>query len=172
MKALRSIECLRKVPIVLIPEANLGNEAQEVANALVRLPGVEVACEEQDIYGVFTKPGMPAKYVHEFEKVLEDDALFYHATVASEDYGAARKEFERQLRSFRKFYELPKSLRSTVRVEYSGKIDNEKKRSSRLKDDMVMALLMAVYWSRQLRANNIMTRNYLKRFMAYDDEPK
>ena len=58
-------------------------------------------------------------------------------------------EFERQLRSFRRVHVLSASIQADPYVAYSGKVGPDNKNTSRMKDDMVMATLLGIYWSGQ-----------------------
>jgi len=61
----------------------------------------------------------------------------------------SRMEFERQLRSFRRIHMLSPSIQSDPYVAFSGKAGPDNKNTSRMKDDMVMACLLGIYWSGQ-----------------------
>jgi hypothetical protein len=173
--ALRGHACFRDSHIVLVPEANLGNEAQEISESLIATPGLSVLCQTEHAYGILTSPGTPAMYVFRLADKLQDNALCYHEPLVTanpfvtnatqaERVRAARKEFERQLRSFRRIFILPKPLHSIVRVAYTGKADKDNQRTNRLRDDMAMALLFGVYWSGQHMAGLIGERGYTRRF--------
>ena len=173
--ALRECACFRGARIILVPEANLGNEAQEISEMLVHLRGITVLCSTNKAYGVYTNPGTPAKYVFRVEEKLAEEAIIYHEPLVcgnpftnlprAEGAKRARAEFERQMRSFRRVMTLPKSLSSRVRVAYSGKIGDGNTRTNRLRDDLCMAFLFGVYWSGQFLANRgPFERGYTSRF--------
>ena len=74
---------------------------------------------------------------------------FVRNVVDSERAKRARMEFERQLRSFRRVHLLAPSIQSDPTVAFSGKVGPDNKNTSRLRDDMVMAALLGIYWSGQ-----------------------
>lgn len=171
LEALRATPCFSNSRIVVIPEANLGNEAQEIAEHVLNLAGVTVLTERDNAYGVYTSPGLPQMYVFSVDNLLAQNAISYHdpvitanpflTKITSEEAAAAtRAEFERQLRSFRRIHTLPKALNSSKRVSYTGKAGKDNQRTASLKDDMCMALLIGVFWSGKHRAGLIDERSY------------
>ena len=161
LAALRRRPEFKDCKFMLIPEANLGNEAQRLAQvSLRRYRDVEVLCEKSHCYGVFTKPYDPEKYAQRLDDKLAEDGLFFHAHVTcanpyqahiayADRLDAIMKELKRQLTSFRKIHIVPANLSSKVHVIFSGKADKDNKRSNRTKDDMVMALLFGYYYYTQ-----------------------
>lgn len=143
--------------IMIIPEANLGDQAQLLAQVVLRrYRDVDVLCEKSHCYGVFTKPGDPERYVMRMRDKLSEDGLFFHETIvcanpylshmsASERLALTMAEFKRQLLSFRAIHVVPASLTSRIRIIYSGKADKDNKRSRQAKDDMAMALLFGYF---------------------------
>lgn len=143
-----------------MPEANLGDQAQLLAQvALRRYRDVEVLCEKSHCYGIFTKPGDPERYVMRMRDKLGEDGLFFadgvicttppHGISAADRLAIVMKEFKRQFTSFRAIHIVPASLVSRVRIIYSGKADKDNKRSNRAKDDMMMALLFGYFYYTQ-----------------------
>lgn len=182
LEGLRAQPCFARSRIVLVPEANLGNDAQEVSEHVLSMAGVTVLSQKANAYGVYTSPGLPQMYVHSVDNLLAQNAISYHEPVvtvnpfltgksADEARAAARAEFERQLRSFRRVNLLPKALNSVVRASYSGKVDNDGQRTNRLKDDMCMALLIGVFWSGKHRAGLVDERGYGNAFVRTDGHP-
>lgn len=182
LEGLRATECFRQSRIVLVPEANLGNEAQEVTEHVLEMAGLTVLSQRDDAYGVYTSPGLPRMYVFRFGDLLAHDAVSYHAEMVTvnpfqtgvspaDRRAGARREFERQLRSFRRIHLLPKALSSRVSVAFTGKADKDNQRTNRLKDDMCMALLFGVYWSGQHKNGLVQERGYGQRFVRPDGVP-
>jgi len=170
VRALRAHACFRSARIVLLPEANLGNEAQEIAESLIGVfENLEVVCDREDQYGVHTNPGSPEMYVRAFGSLLALGAVSYHSTLLTANPYAdskltleqrakrVRGEFERQLRSFRRVPLLPKSLIARPRYAYTGKGDKDNQRSASMRDDLVMAALFGLYYAQQ-RVNGLMFR--------------
>jgi len=181
LEALRQHSCFRHSRIVLIPEANL-SEGQEVAEHVISMPGLTVLSKREDTYGVYTVPGIKAMFVFRVTDLLAHQAISYHSTLvtanpflmnmpAADKAANARKEFERQLRSFRRVHLLPRSVNGRRSEAFSGKVDKDNKQTNRLKDDMCMAFLFGVYWSGQHLNGLIGERGYTGRFLRPDGRP-
>lgn len=168
LAALRRQPFLQNCRFMLIPEANLGDQAQLLAQvALRRFRDVDVMCDTQGCYGIFTRPGQPEKYVFRMRDKLAERGLFFHNKMvcvnpyqpnltAAQKLEKAVREFKRQLVAFRAIHIVPASLRSRVQLIYSGKADKDNKRSNRAKDDMCMALLFGYYYYTQyISLNNL-----------------
>ena len=108
--------------------------------------------------------------------LAHDSAIKYHDDIVSANpfianrtpaqrAMAAKVEFERQLHSFKRIFDLAPSLTSTTRVVLTGKADHEKKNTARLKDDMVMAVLIGVYWAGEYVGGRISSRGYADRLL-------
>jgi len=180
---LKRIPCLRNARFVLIPESNLGNEAQEVAEHCLRqFVGLSVVSQKKDRYGVLTQGDIKRKYVFRFADLLAQGAISYHADLVSanpfvtnarpdEKAKASRMEFERQLRSFRRVHMLAPSLSSDPYVVFTGKAGPDNKNTSRMKDDMVMAALIGIYWQGQYKQRLVGERSYQRRFVRDTGRP-
>lgn len=150
--------------IMLILEANLGNEAQHCAKYMLRRhPRVEVLCQKEHAYGVYTSPGDPERYVHTLQERLNVRGVKFHnqlvcanrynkQTTPEQMLEKTKREFMRQLSAFRAVHSVPTSLGAAVRILYTGKAGPDGRRSSRLKDDMCMALLFGLYYCLRLHA--------------------
>ena len=158
LDALRRMEQFRDCRFLLVPEANLGDQAQLLAQmALRRYRDVDVLCQHSECYGIFTKPGDPEKYVARMRNKFSEDGVFFNDKIVSvnpyrtnatnkQRVDAVMTEFKRQLVAFRAIHIVPAALTGQVRVIYSGKADKDNKRSNRSKDDMVMAFLFGYYY--------------------------
>jgi hypothetical protein len=158
---LRTRSCFARSTVVLVPEDNLANEAQEIAeHALRDITNVAVVARTPSRYGVRTDQNSRRAYVFRFADLLANDAVRYHAELVSvnpfitnrsleQRATAARVEFERQLRSFQQVTALAPSLSALPTTVYTGKADHEKRQTSRMKDDMVLAALLGVYWANE-----------------------
>ena len=111
---------------------------------VLNMAGVTVLCQHDNAYGVWTTPGIPQMYVFRFSDLLSHGAVFYHDKLISvnpfltkntpaEKIVIAKKELERQLRSFRRVNLLPKSLNARITVSFSGKIGKDNQRTASLK---------------------------------------
>jgi hypothetical protein len=160
LDALRAQPHLRRARFMIVPEANLGDQAQSLSqHTLRRYRDVDVMCQHSHCYGIFTKPGDPERYVMRMNDKLAEDGLFFHdklvcvnpfSTMSAADrLETTLKEFRRQLVSFRAIHIVPTSLTSRVRIVYSGKADKDNQRSNRTKDDMCMALLFGYFFYTQ-----------------------
>lgn len=161
IEALRRQPCFHHCRFMLIPEANLGDQAQLLAQvSLRRFRDVEVMCQKSHCYGVFTSPGDKEKFVMRMRDKLSERGVFFHPNVVcanpyaqnvtdKQRLEATMKEFQRQLVSFRAIHLVPTNLSAPVRMVYSGKADKDNKRSNRSKDDMCMAFLFGFYFSKQ-----------------------
>ena len=147
---------------MLIPEANLGNEAQMLSQmCLRRYADVDVMCQKTHAYGVFTAPGDPERYVMRLQDKLAEDGIFLHdkpvcaspcdkvAKTPAAKWRKVLEEFHRQLTSFRGVYIVPASYNARVTLVWTGKADKDGKRSNRAKDDLVLALLIGYYYCTQ-----------------------
>lgn len=159
LRGLRQIPCFRSSRIVVVPETNL-DVVQDIAEDLLNSEaGVSVLCARRGRYGVLTLESNKGMYVDAVNKRLAENAICYHSHVVSanpftaantpaiERVAKARKEFERQLRSFRRIMVLPKALLSAIRIAHSGRADKDNKRSGRMRDDMTLALALGIHWS-------------------------
>lgn len=167
VRALRAHECFRTATIVLVPEANLGNEAQEIGESLIgAFEKLRVVCDRDDQYGIHTNPGSPQLFVRAVSSLFSHNAISYHRDIVSANpytdsavtnaqrVKKARNELEKQLRAFRRVSLLPKSLVSRSRYSYTGKADKDNQRSSSMRDDLVMALLFGIFFAQQ-RVNGL-----------------
>lgn len=171
MDALRRQPFFHGCRFMIIPEANLGDQAQLLAQvSLRRYRDVDVLCEKSHCYGVFTKPGDPERYVNAMRNKLAEDGLFFHDKVvcvnpfqtnmsAKQKLEAVMKEFKRQLFSFRMIHLVPKGLGSRVKVVYTGKADKDNQRTNRTKDDLCMALLFGYFnYTRYTSNHNLVNK--------------
>jgi len=186
VRALREVPCLANANVVMLLEANLPSEAQLLGREFVRWAGVTVpSCGARE-YGVWTTNEIKTMCALRLGDKLAAGALRYHApfvaanpfTRPSENAAGtarateARRELERQLRSFQRIALLPRSLHGAVRHVLTGKADKDHQQSARMKDDLCLALLLAVYWSGQHRENLLRgpPRTYGSRLLLSSDE--
>lgn len=178
IRALRRQPCLRDAQVIFIGEDNLASETQEVAEELIReISGLFVLNRADGRYGVRTDHKSKRYFAFRFGDLLaHDDAIKYHTPLISanpfitnrtpeQKAVAARVEFERQLHSLKRIFDLAPSLTGSTRVVVTGKADHEKKRTPRLKDDMAMAALLGVYWAGEFTGGRIGAKGYADRFL-------
>ena len=182
MRALRKVECASNARIIFIAEDNM-DESQNTAEVVLReIDGVDVLCRAENRYGVRTDANTKPAYVFRFADLLVHGGVRYHEPLvsanpfvtnrtATERRIEARTELERQLRSFQRIRDLAPGLTAVKKIFYTGKADNEKKNTSRLKDDMVLALLLGVYWAGEFKNGAIDTRGYASQFQRANDHP-
>lgn len=157
--ALRAQPCFATARLVLVPEANLGNEAQLVCDlVLARIPGVEMVCQYEHAYGCWTTPTIPQAYVLRAMRRLDDGSVFFHrelvsanrwqaALPAAERARLALAAFKKQLYAFEKTPVRNKSLTRITRYAFSGKGNRAGERDGTKSDDLCMAWLIGTYWS-------------------------
>lgn len=175
--ALRGQECFKHCSFRLIPEANLGDQAQTISKrAVANLHDVEIVSSHQHCYGVFTSPGSTERYVFKLREKLRDRAICYHHNLVSanpydeqastlsraERTALVKKKFERQLASFRMVFNVPKSILARIGITYTGKAGKDNERTTRAQDDLCMALLFGFFYYTQLVADveRVFLRNY------------
>jgi hypothetical protein len=177
LAALRGTPCFSKCRFRLIPEANLGDQAQTLSKrAVAALHDVEIVSQYQHCYGIFTAPGSTERYVFKLREKLRDRAIRYHHSLVSanpfdeqasllsrdERVALVRRKFERQMASFRMVFNVPKSILAKVGITYTGKAGKDNERTSRLQDDLCMALLFGFHAYTLLMADTeqIFLRDY------------
>ncbi len=158
LAAIRKQDCFKHCRFMLIPEANLGNEAQTLSQMCLRkYLDVDVMCQKTHAYGVFTAPGDPERYVMRLQDKLQEDGIFIHnkpvcesacdtKSTLKQKWEKVLEEFQRQLTSFRGVYIVPKSFNGRISLVWTGKSGKNGERSNRSKDDLVLALLIGYYY--------------------------
>jgi len=173
MRALRRLECYAAAEIVFIPEDNLGNEAQSVSEIVMReIVNVRILMRTPTRYGVRTEhKTRRGPYVSRVNDLFANSAIRYHDGLVSanpfisnrtpaDKATATRVEFEAQLARFQNVHVLATSIVAEAQVVSTGKADHQKKTSTRMKDDMVLALLIGIYHSAEFIRGNVDSRTY------------
>lgn len=179
MRALRAHASYRNAALFLVPEANLGNEAQYVTDDLIGMAGVEVVCQFDHAYGVFTTPTLPQAYAYRLQRKLDESAVAFRADLVAANprqmnmtparrAAAARDVFLRQLKLFQRTPIVPKSLLAKIRYAYSGKADKDGERTSSKKHDAIMAFMIGLYWSGEHMIGETFTRGAQRRLVVPD----
>jgi hypothetical protein len=162
------LNALRKVPrfaecrFRLIVECNLEQGSLICDSVLTAMSDVDVVCSTNHAYGIFTVPGAKIGYFARMRKLMARDAIAFYETIVSacpyqtgamtrEQLARANQEkFEHQIRAFRYVYDSPKKLGGIVKGIFTGKADHENKVSSRMQDDMVLALAFGLFFAMNL----------------------
>lgn len=166
LNALRSLEEFASCRFRLIIE-NLADQAQVLARKVLKhRTDSEIVCSlaTPTRYGCYTVPGIKDRYVFRLREIIGQNALWFAANLVSANpYEAqltrvelarrTRETFERQAYAFRMIFNVPLSLLANVSIVYSGKGDQEKKRTNRARDDLIMALLFGNYYYSELLAD-------------------
>ena len=135
--------------IILVPECNLGKEADALRDDVRGLNFVYVAAEGGTT-GVMTTPKRKADYVNQARAHLSTDRLGIWADFrVLEPCAAVRKpdaagelleQTRDQLLVFQKRYRFSPTTHEVTSVSYSGKAGGRQ-------DDMVIVFIMACYWT-------------------------
>lgn len=166
LDALRQSPHFRTCRFRLIIE-NLADQAQVIGRyALSERVDTEIVCSfaTPTRYGCYTVPGNKDKYVFRLRELLAVNALWFSDALVSanpfegdltreELVRRTRATFERQAYAFRKIWNVPVSLLANVSIIYSGKGDQEKKRTNRARDDLIMAILFGYYYYLELHCD-------------------
>jgi len=184
VEALRASECFRESELVIIPEANLGNEAQLVAYDLVHYTNLNIIQQYSGKYGIFTVPGSRAEYVLRLSRKFNEHAVMYHDTVVAANPFTApsmsgrqrlakvKAEFERQLAMFERVPRTSKNLKTANEVLYSGVANNEGERVSTKREDLAMAMAFGYYWATQYDEHLVAARSARDRFLLPHELPR
>ena len=165
LSALRAIPRFAKCTFRLIVECNLSGQGGAICEAAIqKVPEAAIVCSTNHSYGVYTVPGSKAVYFTRVRGMMAREALMFYETIVSAcPYQTAamtrqqlsvanREKFEQQMRSFRYVYPVP-SLTSMPKGIFTGKADHENKFSTRMQDDMVMALGFGINYALDLCAD-------------------
>ena len=167
--ALRDHRCFSGAELVLIPEGNLGNEAQIVSYDAIRFVNTRIVCQYEHAYGIWTVPGSRKEYVLRLGAKIDENAIFYHDTLIvanrvgtmspQERLSKVKTEFERQLGMFEAVPMTSKNLRTANTILYSGVANNEGERMRSKREDLAMTLNFG-YVLFVLVSHNFLTPSY------------
>ena len=155
LAALRGVPRFKKMPFRLIIECNLEQGSMLCDKAIDKLSDVSIVCSTNHTYGVFTTPGIKPVYFNRLKRFLGRDALAFYETVVSANPfqgSLSRNElsrtnvqkFKQQFQAFRYIY-MAGTLNGNKRATFTGHADHENKYSSRMTDDLVMAVGFGVH---------------------------
>ena len=131
--------------IVFYVEANMSwievDRMRIVADRATIRPIYFAAHNTKDRLGVVTDEHTKIAYVDTLKRLLCDDRIGYASEFISADAKESQAELERQLRAFRRAVHQPGNVESQkARVYLTGK-------GSSRKDDLLLSLMMALYFS-------------------------
>lgn len=152
--ALRAHPRYRRALLVAFVEANMSwilvdRVAQLLCNAPILQP-IEVPsfdASSRQRAGVITSEDTKRSYVALLQRLLSDRCLRYvgNPTMVGKEPEKLQRALEDQMRNFRRAVKLPTSPEfQNYTVKLSGKSGNSK-------DDLVMALMIALHWSSVMR---------------------
>lgn len=169
---LRRTPCFREAEIVLVPESNLGNEAQWIG---ITVPEhvTNTSCiinKDATRYGILTHASTKPKFVTTLESFFASGGVSYHEQlVISTTLESVRpdrleenmkRKFHDQLRNFRRVLLSTKSLSSQKKFAYTGRADMNNNLSSAMRDDLVMALVFSLSGATAHQRGLLQTRGY------------
>lgn len=152
----------------LIVEFNESAQANLICEQVLgSMSDVDIICSTTTSYGVYTPPGIKARYVFRVRQLLRNDAvaLYTHIVSCSPYQPGSHKElaesnlkrFEHQMRSFRPIYTLPTRAGGKVGVTFSGKVDHNGKFSASQQDDVTLAFIFGVFYAIQTMSDPRLT---------------
>lgn len=173
--SLRAVPCFRHCRFRFIGESNYGNLVQYLAaKVLDECSDVDVVCQYQHAYGIFTLPYSPRDYVMRMTAKLRERAVVYHQQIVcanpfqaptmthDERLAAARAKFELQAKRFKSVINMPKSIMVLAKQTFSGAAHEDGKRNPHANDDMWMVFLFSVYYMYELVGDPDTARAHLR----------
>ena len=143
----RHISLLRKVrelvysQVIIMVERNLGFEAEHHQRALHGMPHTRFRIDHAaQRYGILTTEEVKYGMMTLFNNMLRDQRVAFHDPLLSEDPVAARRRIEQQMSVYSFQYKQAANCFGRQRVALCGKVGG-------MKDDVVIALQLAVYYS-------------------------
>jgi hypothetical protein len=162
MAALRRVPRFADCRFRLIIECNLEQGSLICDSVLTTCTDADIVCSTNHAYGIFTVPGAKTGYFARMRKLMARDAIAFYETIISacpyqagvmsrEQLARANLEkFEHQIRAFRLVYKAAKELGGITKTFLTGKADHENKMSTRMQDDMVLALAFGLNFAMNL----------------------
>lgn len=143
----RHINNIRKVrefvlsQIVIMVERNLGFEAEHHQRALNGITGVRFRVDHAARrYGILTTEEVKYAMMTLFNNMLRDQRVAFREPLISEDPVAARRRIQEQMKVYSFQFKQAVNCFGKQRVALCGKVGG-------MKDDVVIALQLAVYYS-------------------------
>lgn len=127
--------------IVIMVERNLGFEAEHHQRALNGLPHVRFRIDHSsNRYGILTTEEVKYAMMTLFNNMLREQRVAFYNPLLSEDPAAARRRVQEQMKVYSFQYKQAANCFGKQRVALCGKVGG-------MKDDVVIALQLAVYYS-------------------------
>jgi len=141
VKRIQSVPELRYSEIVIMVERNLGFEAEHHQRALNGLPHTRFRVDHNaKRYGILTSEEVKYAMMTLFNNMLRDQRVAFYDPLLSEDPPAARRRIQEQMKVYSFQFKQAVNCFGKQRVALCGKVGG-------MKDDVVIALQLAVYYS-------------------------
>lgn len=146
---LRNSHAFRASLITLFVEANMSwieaDRVKKLASDPLLQPLYMPAFNSKNLPGVITTEHNKIAYVDTLRRLLEDESIGFATEMISARPLELKKQLMEQMRMFRRVVQKPRNEEAqSSRVFMTGKGNNRK-------DDLLLALMMAVYFSRVAR---------------------
>jgi hypothetical protein len=141
IQRIRSVRELQFSEVIIMVERNLGFEAEHHERALNGLPHTRSRVDHTARrFGILTTEEVKYGMMTLFNNMLRDQRVAFHDPLLSEDPVAARRRIEQQMSVYSFQYKQAANCFGRQRVALCGKVGG-------MKDDVVIALQLAVYYS-------------------------
>ena len=141
VRRLKNEEALQFSEIVIMVERNLGFEAEHHQRALNGLPHTRFRIDHNaNRYGILTTEEVKYGMMTLFNNMLRDQRVAFRNPLLSDDPVAARRRIKEQMQVYSFQYKQAVNCFGRQRVALCGKVGG-------MKDDVVIALQLAVYYS-------------------------
>ena len=138
---LRQVRELTFSQVIIMVERNLGFEAEHHERALNGLPHTRFRIDHAARrYGILTTEEVKYGMMTLFNNMLRDQRVAFREPLLSEDPPAARRRIQEQMKVYSFQYKQAVNCFGKQRVALCGKVGG-------MKDDVVIALQLAVYYS-------------------------
>ena len=141
IRRLREVRELVFSQVIIMVERNLGFEAEHHERALNGLPHTRFRVDHAARrYGILTTEEVKYGMMTLFNNMLRDQRVAFYDPLLSEDPPAARRRIQEQMKVYSFQYKQAVNCFGKQRVALCGKVGG-------MKDDVVIALQIAVYYS-------------------------
>lgn len=141
VKRIQAVPELTFSEIVIMVERNLGFEAEHHQRALNGLPNTRFRVDHgASRYGILTTEEVKYGMMTLFNNMLRDQRVAFYDPLLSEDPPAARRRIQEQMKVYSFQFKQAVNCFGKQRVALCGKVGG-------MKDDVVIALQLAVYYS-------------------------
>jgi hypothetical protein len=141
IRRLREVRELVFSQVIIMVERNLGFEAEHHERALNGLPHTRFRVDHAARrFGILTTEEVKYGMMTLFNNMLRDQRVAFREPLLSEDPPAARRRVQEQMKVYSFQYKQAVNCFGKQRVALCGKVGG-------MKDDVVIALQLAVYYS-------------------------